>query len=71
MSKPNDPYALAREIGEYLIPVRLTDAEYANLGNVLLGGTPSYEWNIDQPGSLNRILQLMQYISSLPESHLN
>jgi uncharacterized protein (DUF1800 family) len=71
MTKPNDPYALAREMAEYVIPVRLSDAEYKQLGEVLLGGIPAYEWNIEQGGAINRVLQLVQYICNLPDSHLN
>jgi len=71
MTHPNNPYALAKEIAEYLLPVTLSDEEYREMGDVLLGGIPAYEWNIYDNGSINRLINLVQHIQRLPEFQLN
>ena len=71
MSHPNNPFLLAREIAEYLLPVNLSDEDYREMGDILLGGIPAYEWNIYDNGSINRILNLVQHIQRLPEFQLN
>ena len=71
MSHPNNPFLLAKEISDYLLPIKLSDEEYRELGEVLLGGIPAYEWNIYDNGSMNRILNLVQHIQRLPEFQLN
>lgn len=71
MPEPDDPYALARNLAEFLLPVTLTDDEYAALGNVMLGGTPHYEWKIANKGALSRVQALLNYIVLMPEYQLN
>lgn len=71
MPQPNKPYDLARDMAEHMLAVPLTDDEYINLGNVLLGGSPSYEWNIGSDGAASRIQALVSYIVLLPEFQLN
>ncbi len=70
MSNPNDPYQLAYDLAEYMICVDLPEAERAQLPNVLLGGIPDYEWNINISGANWRILALMAHIRQLPEYQL-
>lgn len=71
MPQPNKPYDLARDMAGHMLAVPLTDDEYINLGNVLLGGSPSYEWNIESDGAASRIQALVSYIVLLPEFQLN
>jgi uncharacterized protein (DUF1800 family) len=71
MPEPNKPFDLARDLAEYMLAVPLTDEEYTHLGNVLLGGSPSYEWNIDSDGASSRVQALVSYIVLLPEFQLN
>jgi uncharacterized protein (DUF1800 family) len=71
MPEPNNAYSLARSIAEHMIAVVLTDDEYTQLGDVLLGGAPYYEWNINNDGAASRIQALMSYILLMPEFQLN
>jgi uncharacterized protein (DUF1800 family) len=71
MPNPNKPYDLAREMAEHLIAVPLSEAEYLELGKVLLGGSPDYEWRIDSDGAASRIQALVSYIIQMPEYQLN
>jgi uncharacterized protein (DUF1800 family) len=71
MPNPNKPYDLARNIAEYLIAVPLKDEEYIELGKVLLGGSPDYEWRIDSNGAASRIQALVSHIVQMPEYQLN
>ena len=71
MPEPNNAHALARSIAEHMIAVVLSDDEYTQLGEVLLGGAPYYEWNIDNDGAASRIQALMSYILLMPEYQLN
>lgn len=70
MSHPNNPYSLAKEMSEYLLPITLSDDEYREMGDILLGGIPAYEWNIYDNGSIHRIMGLFRYIRNLPEFQL-
>lgn len=71
MPSPNKPYDLARHIAEYMIAVPLKDEEYLELGKVLLGGSPDYEWRIDSNGAASRIQALVSHIVQMPEYQLN
>lgn len=71
MPEPNKPFDLARDLATYLLAVPLTDEEYTHLGNVLLGGSPAYEWNIESDGAASRVQALVSYITLLPEFQLN
>jgi len=71
MPNPNNAYQLARDIAEWMIAVPLSDDEYTTLGNVLLGGSPSYEWNINSDGASSRVQALVSYIVLMPEFQLN
>jgi uncharacterized protein (DUF1800 family) len=71
MPSPNNAYQLARDIASWMIAVPLTDEEYTTLGNVLLGGSPSYEWRIDSDGASSRVQALVAYIVLMPEFQLN
>lgn len=70
MPQPNKPFDLARDLAGYLLAVPLTDDEYTHLGNVLLGGSPAYEWNIESDGAISRVQALVSYITLLPEFQL-
>jgi len=71
MPSPNKPYDLARQMAEYMIAVPLTDEEHMELGKVLLGGSPDYEWNIDSAGAASRVQALVSYMIQMPEYQLN
>lgn len=70
MSAPNDPYALARDIAEYVLPQPLGDEDYDVLAEVLLAGTPDYEWSLDAPNAPNRLRSYLAYLTQLPEFQL-
>lgn len=67
---PNDPYKLTYDLAEFLLPVDLPEEELQKLPEVLLGGLPDYEWNLDYQGAAFRILDLIVHIRKLPEYQL-
>ncbi|MFN1836166.1 DUF1800 domain-containing protein [Balneola sp. MJW-20] len=69
-SDPNDPYQLVAELADYMLSVPLPESEFEKLPEVLLQGTPDYEWNINNDGAAVRILNLMNHIRQLPEYQL-
>lgn len=70
MSNPNDPYALSRELADFFLPQTLSEADYADLTEVLLDGMPDYEWNIEEQVANARLRGYMTYLTQLPEFQL-
>ena len=70
MPDPNDPFALAADLAEYLTPMRVGPDERQALGLVLLAGTPAYEWSINATGATNRVLGYIRHLLQLPEFQL-
>lgn len=63
-----DAYALAAAIGEHILSVPLSEERKRELGDILLAGTPAYEWNVNS--SYSRLLGLMTHLFTLPEYQL-
>ncbi len=70
MPNPNDPYALAGDLAEYLLPVAVTPEDRQAYGQTLLAGTPAYEWSINASGAANRIVGYFNHLARLPEFQL-
>jgi len=70
LPQANDPYALAKEIAGYLIQVPVSEADQKLYGDVLLGGIPYYEWNVNSNGASSRLQALFNYLLLLPEYQL-
>ena len=70
MSDPNDPYALSRELAEYMLAQPLAEEDAAALVEILLDGTPDYEWSIDEMIAPNRLRGFLSYLVQLPEYQL-
>lgn len=66
----DDAYALAAAIGEHLLAVPLDESRRRELGEVLLAGTPAYEWNVNGAGAYTRLMGLMTFLFTLPEYQL-
>jgi len=71
MPAPNDPYALSRDLADYLLPQQLEEEEYTILSEILLDGMPDYEWNIDEPIANTRLRGYMTYLTQLPQFQLS
>ena len=70
MSAPNDPYALSRALADALLTQQLADEEYDLLTEVMLDGTPDYEWNIEEVSTPVRLRGFLAYLVQLPEYQL-
>ena len=70
MSNPNDPYVLAREIADHMLPHPLDDTAYEELTAIMLDGMPDYEWTIDNDGANSRLAGYLSYLAQLPEYQL-
>ncbi len=70
VSNPDDPFVVARELAEHLLPVPLSDRAYQKLGEFLLGNTPAYEWDPLSPSTQARLAGFMVHLVQLPEFQL-
>ncbi|MFK7845375.1 MAG: DUF1800 family protein, partial [Rhodothermales bacterium] len=70
MSAPNDPYALSKELADAMLTQPLADEEYDLLAEVLLDGTPDYEWDIEEMSTPVRLRGFLAYLVQLPEYQL-
>ncbi len=84
LDNPSDPNALIDELAALLFPQPLTDAQKAQLKDVLIPGLPDYEWTVEYSewaadptnedlaapvdGKLRNLLQAML---AMPEFHLS
>ena len=67
---PNDPYVLSRELADTFLTQPLSDEAYGFLAEVLLDGTPDYEWNIEEMNAPLRLRGFLSYLFQLPEYQL-
>jgi uncharacterized protein (DUF1800 family) len=65
-----DPRKIVAAACALLLPVPTTQEQRTVLLDVLLAGTPDYEWDIDAPGAAVRIRGLLQAIVRMPEFQL-
>lgn len=70
MPNPDDPYALAADLAEYLLPSPVGPDDRQALGQILLSGTPAYEWSINATGAANRVLGYVRHLVQLPDFQL-
>ncbi len=70
MSAPSDPYALSRELVDALFTQPLAQEEYDILVEVMLDGTPDYEWDIEEMATPVRLRGFFAYLAQLPEYQL-
>jgi uncharacterized protein (DUF1800 family) len=70
MADPFDPYALAEAIARFVIPVEYEASFYTELTEIMLAGTPDYEWNPGTDGSEIRIKNYLAHLAQLPEFQL-
>jgi len=66
----NNPESLARLLTEYFISVPLPENETADLSQRLLDGVPDYDWDVDEPGAEEHILEFVESLRELPEYNL-
>jgi hypothetical protein len=50
--------------------VPISEADQKLYGDVLLGGIPYYEWNVNNNGASTRLQALFNYLLLLPEYQL-
>ncbi|MEM8600887.1 MAG: DUF1800 domain-containing protein [Bacteroidota bacterium] len=67
---PFDPQTLAVDLARHLLAVPLDAEGEAVLGEILLGGLPSYEWDPADMGVRPRYLAFLSHLAELPEFQL-
>lgn len=65
-----DPRKIVAAACSLLLPVPTTLEQRNVLLEILLAGTPDYEWDIDAPGAVVRVRGLLQAIVRMPEYQL-
>lgn len=70
MSDPTKSDILSREIADHLLGIPQTEETYKELEDVMLGGGPDYEWDIDDPMAKMRLQDYLIHLSQLPEFQL-
>ncbi len=84
LDNPSDPNALIEELAALLFPQPLTDAQKAQLKDVLIPGLPDYEWTVEysewaaDPTNEDlaapvdaKLRSLLQVMLAMPEFHLS
>ncbi len=67
---PQNPYQLAEDLASWFISVPLPASVREALPEILLAGTPDYEWDLYAPGAQERIRHFVSYLTQLPEFQL-
>ena len=70
MRQPYEAEQLTGDLVAHWLAVQPDQAEIETLTEVLLGGIPAYEWDLDDGGAGNRLLGLFNFIVRLPEYQL-
>lgn len=67
----NDPREVVNAVTTLLLTIETTQQQKDVLLEILLAGSPDYEWRNDAPSTAQRVMFLLQAIARMPEFQLN